>query len=757
MKPARANEFFVSAVTAADGRILEVTVALIRSACYSSFRFLLLACCYLFLARALPAQSVPRQPDAGAWRPAAVYPASLSIYTHPVLTLPLADSTDYFGLGGALGIGVEHGFAGNPQFFVAGGLDYAFLPVKDESSSVSLVSALVGGGAYFWFTPRFAVKAAALGGVYLGFLSSGGSTSAQLAVEAGAQLEYLLTPGLNLALGAAYRYDLGTFQGLAITASASYFLRGAEGRQMAIQQAERRRKPEMLDAKTPEQGRGLDLTEVELYEIFPVFHKFYDDHPVGTAVVVNQEPEPITDIKLSFLIKQFMDSPKQCLVPTELAAGGREQIEIMSLLTDRVLEVTEATKVAAELTLEYRLQGDLYRDTRTVTVRLLDRNAMSWDDDRKAAAFVTAKDPAVLTVSKAVAGMVREKGPAALNLNLLTAMGLFTAMELYGLSYVVDPKTPFVEFSKDKTLVDYLQFPRQTLAYKAGDCDDLSILFGALLESVGVETAFVTVPGHIFLAFSIGLSEAEASRVLADPKALVVEDGRAWVPVETTVRQGGFMKAWAEGARQWRQASSRDTAGFYPVHAAWQEYEPVGLPGAPGEITLPDDEALLSAFQREVTRFVDREISPRVTQLEESIRKSGGDSATRNKLGILYARYGRFEEAEDEFRKAVGQQEYLPALVNLGNLLLLQGQAARAREFYERAAEKDPQNSKVLLGLARCYHETEQYDLARIRYQQLAAINQPLAERYAYLDGSAEGSGRAADTDRARWQILWEE
>jgi len=732
-------------------------VAPIRSASCSSWRIFLLACCYLFLVHTLSSQSVQGLPDADVGQSATVYPACISIYTHPVLTLPLADSADYFRLGGALSLGVERSFTGNPQLFVAGGLDYTFLPVKDESSSVSLVSALLGGGTYFWFTPRFAVKAMALGGGYAGFLNSGGSASVQLAVVAGAQLEYLLTPGLNLAVGTAYRYNLGTYQGLAFLASASYFLRGSEGRQLAIQQAERRRKPDLLEAKTPEKGRGLDLGEVELYEIFPVFHKFYDDHPVGTVMLVNQEPDPITDIKLSFLIKQFMDSPKQCESPTELAAGGREQIEIMSLLSDSVLGVTEATKVAAELTLEYRLKGDLYRDTRTVTVRLLDRNAMSWDDDRKAAAFVTAKDPAVLTISKAVAGMVREKGPVALNPNLLTAMGLFTAMELYGLSYVVDPKTPFVEFSKDETLVDYLQFPRQTLAYRAGDCDDLSILFGALLESVGVETAFVTVPGHIFLAFSTGLSGEEASRSVADSKTMIVADGQAWVPVETTIRTGGFMKAWAEGVRQWQQASSRDSAKLYPVHAAWQVYEPVGLPGAPGEIKLPDEAAIIRDFQREVTRFVDREISPRVAQLEEEIRKGGGDSATRNKLGILYARYGRYADAEDEFRKAVGREEYVPALVNLGNLFLLQGQAARALEFYERAAEKDPRNARVLLGLARSYHETEHYDLARTRYQQLSALNRSLAERYAYLGGTAEGGGRAADTEWARRQILWEE
>jgi tetratricopeptide (TPR) repeat protein len=686
-----------------------------------------------------------------------IHTTSVSIYAHPVLTIPLVDSAEVFGLGGSVGLGAEYGFHGNPQPFVSGKIDYAFLPVGDENSSVSLISILAGGGIYFWFTPRFGVKVIGSGGYYFGFLNDGGGASGQFALECGTQLEYILTPGINLALGAAYRYDLGTFQGLAVVASTSFFVGGIEGRKLIIKQAQQKRKLDLIEAKTPEKGRGLELMDVQLYEIFPVFHKFYDDHPVGTALLINQEQKPISDIQLSFYIKQYMDSPKQCPVPQELAGGGSERIEIMSLLTDQVLGVTESTKVAAQLSLEYRMDGDLYRDVRTVTVRLLDRNAMSWDDDRKAAAFVTAKDPAVLAVSKAVAGLVRENGPAALNQNLLTAMGLFTAMELYGLSYVVDPKTPFVEFSKDHNLVDYLQFPRQTLTYKAGDCDDLSILFAALLESVGVETAFVTVPEHIFLAFSTGLSETESSGVFADHGELIIKSGEAWVPLETTRRKGGFMKAWAEGARQWREASSRDNAAFYPLHTAWREYEPVGLPGAAGEIELPDDPSLLSAFQDEVTSFIDREISPRVAQLEERIRTGGGDPATRNKLGILYAHYGRYEQAEEEFRKAVGQEGYVPALVNLGNLLLLQGQATRAREFYEQASVREPENAKVLVGLLRCYHETEQYDLARALYEQLAAVDRSLAERYAYLGGGADGGSRASSVERASRRILWAE
>ncbi len=38
-----------------------------------------------------------------------------------------------------------------------------------------------------------------------------------------------------------------------------------------------------------------------------------------------------------------------------------------------------------------------------------------------------------------------------------------------------------------------------------GDCDDLSILVCSLFEAVAIDTAFITVPGHIFMAFDSGL------------------------------------------------------------------------------------------------------------------------------------------------------------------------------------------------------------------------------------------------------------
>ncbi len=144
---------------------------------------------------------------------------------------------------------------------------------------------------------------------------------------------------------------------------------------------------------------------------------------------------------------------------------------------------------------------------------------MTWDDDRKAAAFVTSTDPDVLLFAKNTASDAGSKAnPPAINATFRIAMALFQAMNLQGVSYVTDPTTPYESSSKNKTALDFLQFPMQTLAYRAGDCDDLSILYAALLEAAGIRTAFITVPGHIYVAFDLGHAEGGRESHLRQPR-----------------------------------------------------------------------------------------------------------------------------------------------------------------------------------------------------------------------------------------------
>ncbi|MCK4542230.1 MAG: hypothetical protein KAU17_08355 [Spirochaetales bacterium] len=577
-------------------------------------------------------------------------------------------------------------------------------------------------------------------------------------IEAGVGFNLLLGPSLDIDIGISYQNYLGLFQGLQIQLGCSLYFKGVGHRKLLIQSTAPARPDLLREARFAEPGKGVRINEVKLDPLFPVFHKFYDDHPIGQVVLINQEEEPITELSLTLLINKYMDTPKECLIDPELKAKERKTFDLFALFTDDVLGITEGTKAAAEISLLYRMNGQWYQDTRTETVRIYNRNAMTWDDNRKASAFVTARDPAVMRFSKNISGMIRGKGSRAINPDLLQAIGLFESLGLYGLNYVVDPRTPYTELSQQREWIDFIQFPRQTLEYRAGDCDDLSILYCALLESVGIETAFITVPGHILMAFSLGITEAEARRNFLKAEDLIYLHDTVWVPVEVTEREGGFLKAWEIAANSWRKYQVLDQAGFFPMSEAWELYEPVGLPGEAGEMELPSQEHVISAFLEEVARFVDREIFPRVVQLENEIKRSGGSPALRNRLGILYVKFGLVDKANQEFQTILNSMEYVPALINMGNIHYLNEEWDLSLHYYERARQRSPTNSTVLLSIARAHYQLEEYRDVRSTYTKLKEVDSRLAEKYAYLEmSSTSEEGRAGDMTGIKGSVIWEE
>ena len=280
--------------------------------------------------------------------------------------------------------------------------------------------------------------------------------------------------------------------------------------------------------------------------------------------------------------------------------------------------------------------------------------------------------------------------------------------------------------------LDYLQFPRQTLGYYAGDCDDLSILYCALLESVGIETAFITVPGHIYMAFDVGEPPKEAAKMFHRSDDLIVSGEKAWLPVEITQVQEGFVTAWRTGAKEWREHQEGEAAKIYPMHESWQLYEPVAVPEGASDFTFPSTEKIRAAYSDELERFIDREIREQEALLLAEIRKSGGESRLRNRLGLLYARYGLFAKAETEFQKILSRGEYVPALVNLGNIYYLKQDYKTALGYFQSARRQQPDNPLVVLSLARLSFEDEDYAAAREAHGELASLAPELAKRFSY-------------------------
>jgi ankyrin repeat protein/tetratricopeptide (TPR) repeat protein len=499
---------------------------------------------------------------------------------------------------------------------------------------------------------------------------------------------------------------------------------------------------------------SLELKDLSFEDIYPVFHTYYDTHSLGRVVLCNTTKQPITGIKVSFQIKEFMADPNACPAPSELGPGELKSVDLFGLFLPTILQTTEKTKTQARVDVECTLGGHVEHQNLVQSIPILNRNATSWVDDKRAAAFVTVRDPVVLTFSRNVNSMVKGTIKGEVNPNLITAVAFFQALQLYGLTYSQDP---IPTLTANSQVADFIQFPRETLQYKGGKCSDFSVLYCALLESVGIETAFITIPGHIFIAFSTGVSPDEARKsFFSRADDLIVQNDKSWIPVEVT-ETAGFLQAWQDGAKEWRENTASNQAAFYPLHDAWQLYEPVALPGTEVAVNLPPSEKIVSASKQEVGKFIDKEISTKAAALESQITNAQDSRKPTNELGVLFARYGQYDRAQKEFEKLLAKEEYVPALLNMGNIFYLNDQKEKALVYYNRAYAKDPENPRVLLQVARVNHDLENYGAVEKLYAELKARDPDLARRFAYLDLKGEDATRAANVAGVNGAVVWEE
>jgi tetratricopeptide (TPR) repeat protein len=663
---------------------------------------------------------------------------ALDITVTPGADIPfgprLPDGRQYFLVGGGAGLTGEYAIPSIPFLSARGQFDLDILPINSATqSSLTLISLSAGAGAAWAPVPVIDLRLALAGGAGLGLYQSQWQMMPFFSGDILAT--FLPVPFVGVGIGARYRYYFSIlenrtfFNGLSLSLGAAVHFGGIG------------RKPRV-------EIRGITVDPV-----FPVFLNYYEENPVGTITIVNNEPGSISNVRASFFVPQYMDRPKQSAVTPDVPRGQEVQIPLNALFVENILKVTEGAKSTAEIRVSYSFGGAELSVDATRTVVIYYRNAMTWDDDRKAASFVTARDPSVLKFAKSMAGIAREQGPKPVNLALREAAGIFESLELFGMNYMVDPSSSYAEKSQSGGALDFLQFPAQTLAYKSGDCDDLSILFAAMLESVAVETAFITVPGHIFAAFCLGLSREEAVRSFHHIDDLIFTDSAVWVPVEITMVHDGFLKAWAEGAKEWREAVTAGTARLYPIHDAWKVYPPIGIVEGGAEAVPPSAGQFSVRYQEVIGRFVEREIEQDVRRLQDEIRQSGNNPKPVNKLGVLFAQYGQYDKAEKAFLTAAAADNLL-AGINLGNLYFVKKDYAKAQEQFTRAYARDQHNISVLLGLSKVSYELENYGSVKEYYRRLEAEDAPLAARYAYLVSRQSDSSRASDQE-SKEEVVW--
>lgn len=678
--------------------------------------------------------------------------APMSFSVAPRLEVPIGPALNSYGgaVPYSVGAGAELAATfdlGQPAgLFAAGSLGYSFLPVADGDLAVTDDLSVVGLAGSIGYAirvgraERLSFELSTGGGVYQAFLGDSAASNFLASASAGSRFD--VTPSFSLGASARFsRYfspgDEGLpaylYDGVSVGVSGSYNIGAGDRRSL------------------------IEVIDVRIDPVYPILYGYYEGNPVGAITIRNDERRAIENLSVEFFVPQYMNRPQRSPIVASVERGATVEVPLFALFIDEILEVTEDGKrVSAEVRISYQVRGDELGASSDATAVVQNRNALTWTDDRKAAAFVTAKDNAILRLAKQVAGVVRDQSSTALDDNFRTAVGIYETLNTIGMQYVIDPDSSYIELSDKESAQDYVQFPAQTLDYRAGDCDDLSILYAALLQSVNIDAAFITIPGHIYTAFALNLTPDEAERTFSGNDRFFVIDDRVWIPVEATIMDQGFLQAWEVGIRQWKEHDPSGDAGFFPIESAWQTFAPVASPLAEPEISIPSPNRIARSFQNRLTAVVERELADRVTRLERQIRESDGNPAIVNRLGVLYARYGLLDQAMDRFADLADRRQYGPAMINVANIHFLRGNYARALSYYERAAEVLDEDPTAVLGIARAQYELENYSEAERVFTRVASVEPELAGRFPHLSSATDSSSRASAA-AVRGPAIWED
>ena len=493
--------------------------------------------------------------------------------------------------------------------------------------------------------------------------------------------------------------------------------------------------------------RAISLEDSEIRPVFAAMQSYYVKNPIGQGAIRNVEKFPVYNVTVSFFQEGFMDSPTRVALINEIGPGETTEFDITAAYNDRVFTVVGQTPLNGTLSVDYTMRNRAVSQSFTATYDLYDKTALTWDDLRKVAAYVTPSDSALRNYTSFIRQAAKDDVVPTLSPEVQVAMQVYNGLAALGMLYQPDPKTPFTFVQGNPTSVDSISIPRDTLKRITGDCDDLTVLFCSLLETAGIDTAYITTPGHIFAAFNTKLPPQSYRDLHPDRAMTIMLDNELWVPVEITmIGTESFMTAWRTGAQEY---SAHDDApssrAITATHAAQELYKPVVLTETDLGVQYGTTrDAVLKGFTEDAGRLVDLILAEYVKSAKDS-----GDKRRYNTLGIRAAQFGRTLMAEDAFNTALTlDRNYLAPQVNLGNLLFLNQDFQnslrilhRAEELMRGQGDDDTANyAKVLLSIAKCYYELESFDKADEYFEKAAEVDPTVGQSASYLRKASDGT-----------------
>ncbi len=470
------------------------------------------------------------------------------------------------------------------------------------------------------------------------------------------------------------------------------------------------------------------IKNLSLERVFSAAYKQYVDKPIGRVTIKNGGGQDYSNLKLRFSIKDYMDFPFTLDIP-ELKANSSEVLELNAIFNNRILEIDEDTGVQVEVAVNFASNNvaDAIRITKPMTI--YGKNAIIWKDLNMVGAFVTPKDDLLRDFVRRSLNENKIKADAV-DRNLLSAMTLFDIFGAHGINYVIDPNSPFSQLTE--STVDYVQFSRETLKLKSGDCDDLSVLLSASLENLGIETAILDVPGHLLMMFNTGLAENERHLISLDDDLLVIHEGRVWIPVEATMIGQSFSEAWAEGARKYHKYNNENSLSIVVLNKAWNSFKPVTLKPAAYTVAIPEKQRVQPLVLRETTLLLQKSLDRLVRPYRALVSMNPDDTKARLQVAIIYAKYGLYEAANNEFDNILEIDPDNSAVYNnRGNIYFTKGDFERAIEDYGYAEKLSSNDAGIKMNISMANYKLGNLQLASNKYEEAVMIDDTVKSRYS--------------------------
>jgi len=457
--------------------------------------------------------------------------------------------------------------------------------------------------------------------------------------------------------------------------------------------------------------------------VFRSLHRHYESGGFADITLKNSSDRDLP-VDVSLFVPTTMDSPhEEHLV---LPAKSNKQYELSVTFSNEILTATDAAfdhLVQPEVKVKYSQENqDKLAIRKMPSTYVMGRGKLSWDDPSRIASFVTPEDKLVDRLTRDHVSFYRDVLDELLNRsNLGKGMLLFDGLGALGLTYSPDLTTPFIQISKNRSAFDSVKYPSELLKGKVGDCDDLTVLYGSMLENLGMATMFLDVfapgEGHIFLMFDSGIDEAAARDFFTNEKEYVLYEGRVWIPVETTLVGESFFTAWKQGAIEYHRRKKEGMLKEVDIRLAQRVYPPGQAPE--NEIEYKHSFSDQTLLKRDLEQYGER--------IRQLVLRKVGDGKTAEDYYLastVYLEYGRLKDARSMLLKALEKNpDFSDAQNGIGVSYIMENKFEEALFYLTQAVENNPEHAGYLLNMAITYYLQGKTSIAENVYENVVALD----------------------------------